>query len=103
DVIAMHQAGITAVVATSGTALTGEHARQLRRMASSIVLTYDADAAGREAMLRALGTLLAAGLDVRVAELPAGTDPDLLVRQGGATAWHAVRGNAIDSVEYVQR
>ena len=103
DVIAMHQAGVRNVVATSGTALTAAHARLLQRACSAVVLTFDGDAAGQDAMMRSLGTLLAAGLDVRIAALPEGEDPDLLIRRRGAPAWDAVRAEAFDPIDFVQR
>lgn len=103
DAIAMHQAGIRNTVATSGTALTADHARQLRRLARGVALTYDGDAAGQEAMLRSLGVLLAEGLDVAVVDLPAGDDPDTLVRREGEAGWCRVRDSAYDAVEFVQR
>ncbi len=103
DVMSMRQAGIRNVVATSGTALTPEHAKLVQRLVPRVVLTFDGDAAGQEAMLRSLGTLLAAGLDVRVAELPAGQDPDLLVRANGAAAWAGVRATALDPIDFVHQ
>ncbi len=103
DAIALHQAGIRHTVATSGTALTADHARQLRRLARGVALTFDGDAAGQEAMLRSLGVLLAEGLDVVVVDLPAGDDPDTLVRRDGAEGWARVREGAYDAVEFVQR
>ncbi len=103
DAIALHQAGIRNTVATSGTALTADHARQLRRLARGVALTYDGDAAGQEAMLRSLGVLLAEGLDVAVVDLPAGDDPDTLVRRAGTAGWGIVRDSAYDAVEFVQR
>ncbi len=103
DAIAMHQAGIKNTVATSGTALTPEHAKQLRRMARGVALTYDGDSAGQEAMLRSLGVLLAEGLDVVVVELPPGDDPDTLIRREGLDGWQKTRGSAYDAVEFVQR
>jgi DNA primase catalytic core len=103
DVIAMHQAGVRHVVAASGTALTPDHARQLKRVVSSVAITFDGDAAGRGAMLRALGTLAAAGLDVWVVELPNGEDPDTLVRAGGEPAWRSARERAVDPVLFIQR
>ena len=103
DAIAMHQAGIRNTVATSGTALTADHARQLRRLARGVALTYDGDAAGQDAMLRSLGVLLAEGLDVAVVDLPAGDDPDTLVRREGTVGWGKVRDAAYDAVEFVQR
>ena len=103
DAIALHQTGIRNTVATSGTALTADHARQLRRLARGVALTYDGDAAGQEAMLRSLGVLLAEGLDVAVVDLPAGDDPDTLVRREGEAGWCRVRDSAYDAVEFVQR
>jgi len=103
DAIALHQAGIRNTVATSGTALTGEHAHALRRLVRGVALTYDGDAAGQQAMLRSLGVLLAEGLDVVVVDLPAGDDPDSLVRRAGADGWCRVRDSAYDAVEFVHR
>jgi len=103
DVIALHQAGITNVVAASGTALTPDHARTLKRMVRGVALTFDGDRAGQNAMLRSLGVLLAAGLDVVVVDLPAGDDPDSLVRRAGAEGWCRVRDSACDAVEFVHR
>jgi len=103
DAIAMHQAGVTNTVATSGTALTADHAHALRRMVRGVALTYDGDAAGQQAMLRSLGVLLAEGLDVVVVDLPAGDDPDSLVRRAGADGWSKVRDSAYDAVEFVHR
>ena len=103
DVISMHQAGIRNVVATSGTALTPEHAKLLQRLVAGVVLTFDGDPAGQDATLRSLGTLLAAGLDVRVATLPSGEDPDVLIRRGGIAAWNDVRAHAVDPVDFVHR
>ncbi len=103
DAIALHQTGIRNTVATSGTALTADHARQLRRLARGVALTYDGDAAGQDAMLRSLGVLLAEGLDVAVVDLPAGDDPDTLARREGEAGWCRVRDSAYDAVEFVQR
>ncbi len=103
DAIAMHQAGLGHTVATSGTAFTPDQARLLRRLVSRVALAYDGDAAGQNAMMRSLGTLLAEGLDVVVVDLPAGDDPDTLVQRGGADAWQALRQRAADPVEFVQR
>ena len=103
DAIAMHQAGIRNTVATSGTALTADHAHALRRLVRGVALTYDGDAAGQQAMLRSLGVLLAEGLDVVVVDLPAGEDPDSLVRRAGADAWARARASAYDAVTFVHR
>jgi DNA primase len=103
DAMALHQAGMRNTVATSGTALTAEQAVLMRRAAGRVLLTYDGDDAGRDAVLRSLGVLLAEGLEVRVADLPLGEDPDTLVGRGGLAAWEAVRGQAHDPVGFIQR
>ncbi len=103
DAIVLHQAGLRHTVATSGTALTPEHVKILRRMTTKVALTYDGDTAGRDAVARSLGVLLAEGLDVVVVDLPAGEDPDTLVRRGGVEAWTEVRRLASDPVEFFER
>jgi DNA primase len=87
DCLSLHRVGIANVVATLGTALTLEHARVLRRRLGHegrVVLCYDADAAGRRAAITGTRVLLEAGVDVAILALPAGTDPDDIVREGGA-------------------
>jgi DNA primase len=103
DAIALHQAGLTNVVATSGTALTPDHARILRRLTGRVVLTFDGDAAGQEATLRSLGVLLAEGLDPFVVDLPPGEDPDTFIRAHGLEGWQRVRAEAHDPASFVQR
>jgi DNA primase len=75
DVLALAQAGHQNVVASMGTSLTDRQLRELRRLAPRATLLFDADAAGAEAALRGLGLAEGAGLTVRVATLPPGTDP----------------------------
>jgi DNA primase len=86
DVIALHQAGIRNTVGLMGTALTEEQVAELSRMASTVLLALDADSAGQEAMLRAAGLAARRKLELRVVQLPAGTDPAELVQREGATA-----------------
>ena len=84
DTIACHEAGITNVVAPQGTALTEQHARILKRYAEEVVLMYDADEAGQNAIVRSAEPLWEAGLALRVAVIPAGHDPDSFIKsQGG--------------------
>ncbi|MFP3392041.1 DNA primase [Brevibacillus sp. SIMBA_040] len=87
DVISAWQAGFTQGIATLGTALTEQQARMIRRNVDSIVLCYDGDAAGQEATSKAIHVLQQAGLIVRVAPLPQGSDPDDYIRQHGAEAF----------------
>ena len=83
DLITLFEAGITNVVAPQGTAFTEHQARILKRFVSEVVLCFDADAAGQKAAERSLDALLQNDLIVRVAEMPAGEDPDSLVRGKG--------------------
>ena len=85
DVIAMHQCGLENVVANSGTALSEEQIRLLRRFTSNIVLIYDGDEAGIKASIRGIDMLLAEGMNVRVLLLPDGDDPDSFARKHSAT------------------
>ncbi len=83
DVLALHRAGFAGAVATCGTALTADHARLLKRYADKILLVFDEDAAGRQATFRAMDALLPVGLAVNVVALPAGEDPDSLLKAKG--------------------
>ena len=76
DVISMHQLGITNVVASSGTSLTVEQIRLIRKFTSNVTIIYDGDAAGIHAALRGIGLVLKEGLNVKVVLLPDGDDPD---------------------------
>jgi DNA primase len=85
DVLALHQAGITNAVASMGTALTARQVSELRALCKTLVLAFDADAAGQEASLRGIQLALDQGLEVRLVTLPAGSDPaDLAVADAEA-------------------
>jgi DNA primase len=83
DLITLFEAGITNVVAPQGTAFTEDQARILKRFVSEVVLCFDADTAGQKAAERSLDALLQNNLIVRVAEMPAGEDPDSMIRHRG--------------------
>ena len=83
DLISAFEHGVENVVAPQGTAFTTEQARLLRRFVESVILCFDSDTAGQNAVERSLPALLAAGIEVRVASLPAGEDPDSLIRGKG--------------------
>lgn len=101
DVIACHQFGFANVVATLGTALTTKHATILRRLCESITLLFDGDEAGQRAADRALEVFFTEPVDVRVAVLPGGVDPDDLLRQdGGHEQFRAAIASAKDLLEY---
>jgi len=89
DVIRCHACGFRTAVASQGTAFTAEHVSLLKKCADSVVLVFDADGAGRKAAIRTGGEFLAAGVPVRVATLPAGEDPDSLLRDKGPDAFRA--------------
>jgi len=80
DCVVLAETGFRHVVAPLGTALTADQARLLKRYAERVVLAFDADAAGEQATLRGIDLLIEAGLDVRVARLPDGADPDEVAR-----------------------
>lgn len=83
DVIALHQAGFEAAIATLGTSLTKEQAILLKRYTDEIVLCYDSDEAGQNATMRAIPILRECGLEVRVVNIPNGKDPDEFIKMNG--------------------
>lgn len=100
DVLMAHQCGVTNVVASMGTALGGEHLRQVRRFAPRVVLVYDADAGGQTGIDRALELFIREDMDLAIARLPEGLDPyDLLVKQG-AEPFQAALAEAVDVLDY---
>ena len=101
DVIALAQAGVNEVVATSGTALTLDQCRLLKRYVARVLLVFDGDAAGQAAAEKALPLTTAAGLTARVVILPAGEDPDTLVRAGGLEAWEQAIAQARSPVQFL--
>jgi DNA primase len=103
DRIALARAGMPESLATCGTALTPEHARQLRRRTREVVLLFDGDEAGQRAIERSLAILLPEGLRVRAAVLPPADDPDSLLARDGEGALRAVVDAAVPAVEAVIR
>ena len=81
------QAGVKAVVATCGTALTDQQAKLLRRFCSRVLLSFDPDSAGEGAAARSGELLVARGFEVEVVQLPPGGDPDTYIRNHGAAAY----------------
>ena len=100
DLISLFEAGITNVVAPQGTAFTDSQARILKRFVSEVVLCFDADTAGQKAAERSLDALLQNDLVVRVAEMPAGEDPDSLVRREGKEVFEKRITGARDFFDY---
>jgi DNA primase len=75
DVLALHQAGMVATVASMGTALTEPQLKELRRLTGHLFLCFDADAAGEAATVRGMELAIRSGFDVRIVPLPPGKDP----------------------------
>lgn len=85
DVISMHQADVDNVVASSGTALTEEQIKLMRRFTENVTVLFDGDAAGIKAALRGIDLVLKGGLNVRIVLLPDGEDPDSYSRKHGSS------------------
>jgi DNA primase len=100
DLIACFMGGVKNVVAPQGTALTSDHARILKRYVDEVVLCFDSDNAGQNAATRSLDLLLAAGLAIRVAAVPAPHDPDSFIKESGAAAFAQLIENAPGFFDY---
>jgi DNA primase len=87
DLIACFMAGVQNIVAPQGTAFTADHARIIKRFVDEVVLCFDSDSAGQNAAVRALDSLLASGLAIRVATVPAPHDPDSFIKANGGPAF----------------
>lgn len=87
DFAQVYQAGVPGVVASCGTALTPQQARQLRRFTTRVVLSFDPDAAGQGAAAKSCEMLVDEGFDVNVAVLPPGEDPDVFIQRHGGGAY----------------
>jgi DNA primase len=100
DVIAMHQGGFLSTVASSGTALTPDHVKLLKKYADTMVLVFDADSAGQKAMSRGIEIGLAGGMEVRCVVLPSGEDPDSMIKKNGVTAMSDLLAHAMPWMTY---
>jgi DNA primase len=104
DCLSLHRVGIENVVGTLGTALTSDHARLLKRRLGAdgiALLCYDADAAGRRAASVGAAVLLEAGLEVATIVLPAGMDPDDLIRECGVEAFRVLLDRPTSLLEFI--
>ena len=100
DVLALHQAGFPNAVASMGTALTDEQVGELARLAREVVLAFDADASGQEAMLRAQAAAAGRGVSLKVARLPDDKDPCDLLLEAGPDSFKTIAGDAIPILEF---
>jgi len=100
DLIACFANGVQNIVAPQGTAFTADHARILKRYINEVVLCFDSDNAGQNAAVRSLDHLMAAGLAVRVAVVPAPHDPDSFVKANGGAAFQKLITEADGYFDY---
>jgi DNA primase len=100
DVTSLYRANIKNTVATSGTALTEDHARVLARYTSNAILLYDADSAGAAAALRGADILLENGMEVKIAMMPTGLDPDEFARKNGEEEVKRLLASATPLMEF---
>lgn len=98
DTVSLRKYGVKGVVATLGTALTEDQARLMKRYAPEIWISYDGDAAGQKAALRALDILDAQGVPAKVIDYPEGMDPDDFVKARGLSGFEALPRH--DSTSY---
>ena len=104
DVLSMHQAGIENVVASSGTALTPDQIRLIKRFTTNITIIYDGDEAGIKASLRGIDLVLEEGMNVKVLLLPDGEDPDSFAKKKGASGYmEYIKENETDFIQFKTR
>ena len=101
DVISMHQAGVENVVSSSGTALTVEQVKLIKRYTNNVTMLFDGDAAGMRAAIRGIDLLLEGDLDVKAVALPDGEDPDSYSRKLSVSAFrNYVEAEAKDIIQF---
>lgn len=101
DVISLHQAGIENVIASSGTSLTADQIRLIRRYTSNITLLFDGDPAGIKAAFRGIDMILEEGLNIRLVLFPEGEDPDSYARKYRPVEVKAfVEANTVDFISF---
>lgn len=99
DVISAHQSGFKNTVATSGTALTEEQLKILKRFVNKIIFAFDNDEAGQKALWRAAQTALGLDLEARVVDLQTAKDPDELIRKSPST-WEKLLSGSFRILDY---
>jgi DNA primase len=101
DVLMAHQYDVKNVVSVLGTALTEQHVAMLRRFADRIVLLFDADTAGAGAADRSLELFLTQPIEIAIATLPEGKDPDEVLIEQGKPGFEAIIARATPALEYL--
>ncbi len=100
DLIAIYQAGFQNVVASQGTAFTELHGQILKRYVDEVVLCFDSDSAGVDAMMRSVEPLISSDISIRIATIPSPDDPDSLIKSKGAGAFDAIIKSASDFFDF---
>ena len=100
DVISLYQAGVHNAIASLGTALTDNQARLIKRYTRNIILSYDADQAGRKAALRGIDVLGGQDCKVKVLHVTDGKDPDEFIKQHGREAFLELTEKALPMIDY---
>ncbi len=104
DVISLHQAGIENVVASSGTSLTVEQIKLIKRFTPNITILYDGDAAGIKASFRGIDLILYQGMNVKIVLFPEGEDPDSFARSHtGSELEDFIKKEAVDFIKFKTR
>lgn len=101
DLITVHQAGFKNVVASSGTALTVEQIQLIGRYTKKITVMYDADSAGSKAAMRGVDLILENDMDVQVAVLPEGDDPDSFINRNGGKKFQELLDASVSFVDFI--
>lgn len=100
DAISLYQRGITNVVASLGTALTDSQGRLLRRNTEQVILGYDADGAGQQAIIRGMEILKSMDIDIRILQISGAKDPDEYVLKFGPEKMLKAMDEAISAIEF---
>jgi DNA primase len=101
DLIIPYQYGVRNLVASLGTALTPEQVKLVHRFARKVLVNYDGDRAGVQAAKRAIETILAEDIEVKVLVLPDNADPDDFIRKNGVSEYNRRRGEAAPHIQFV--
>jgi DNA primase len=104
DVLSLHEAGVENVVASSGTSLTQEQVRLIKRFTQNITILYDGDAAGIKASIRGIDLVLEEGMNVKIVLLPDGEDPDSYSKKVSNEEFRGfIRDNETDFIRFKTR
>ena len=100
DVIALNQAGFTNAVASLGTALTPDQCRLMRQYAEEVIISYDSDAAGQNAALKAINLLREVGIQPRILRIEGAKDPDEYIKKYGADRFRLMLDQSADAIAF---